>query len=71
MAIRMTRQITRRGFAALAGGFLLSTKAVALTEFLRLDLGFLREKRYPAKPSCFSRLGDFSLRSRSRIASST
>jgi aryl-alcohol dehydrogenase-like predicted oxidoreductase len=36
MAIRMTRpitrQITRRDFAALAGGFLLSTKAVAQTE---------------------------------------
>ncbi|MGB6396314.1 MAG: aldo/keto reductase, partial [Bradyrhizobium sp.] len=28
----MTRQITRRDFAALAGGFLLSTKAVAQTE---------------------------------------
>ena len=33
MAIRMTRRITRRAFAALAGGFLLSsTKAVAQTE---------------------------------------
>jgi aryl-alcohol dehydrogenase-like predicted oxidoreductase len=32
MAIRMTRRITRRDFAALAGGFLLSTKAVAQTE---------------------------------------
>jgi hypothetical protein len=27
-----------------------------LTEPLRLDLGFLREKSYPAKSSCFSRL---------------
>ena len=27
-----------------------------LTELLRLDLGFLREKSYPAKSSCFSRL---------------
>ena len=32
MAIRMTRRITRRDFAAVAGGFLLSTKAVAQTE---------------------------------------
>src|SRR5438477_13017391 len=32
MAIRMTGQINRRDFAALAGGFLLSTKAVAQTE---------------------------------------
>jgi hypothetical protein len=32
MAIQMTRQITRRRVAALAGGFLLSTKAIAQTE---------------------------------------
>jgi aryl-alcohol dehydrogenase-like predicted oxidoreductase len=32
MAIRITRQITRRGLAALAGGFLLSTKAISQTE---------------------------------------
>src|SRR5436190_19242778 len=32
MAIRMTRRITRRDFAAVAGGFLLSTKAAAQTE---------------------------------------
>jgi aryl-alcohol dehydrogenase-like predicted oxidoreductase len=32
MAIRMTRRITRRDFTAVAGGFLLSTKAVAQTE---------------------------------------
>ena len=32
MAIRITRPITRRDFAAVAGGFLLSTKAVAQTE---------------------------------------
>ncbi|MEH2513690.1 aryl-alcohol dehydrogenase-like predicted oxidoreductase [Nitrobacteraceae bacterium AZCC 1564] len=32
MAIRMTRQITRRDFAALAGGLLVSTRAVAQTE---------------------------------------
>src|SRR5436190_1080062 len=32
MAIRMTGQINRRDFAALAGGFLLSTKAVAETD---------------------------------------
>jgi aryl-alcohol dehydrogenase-like predicted oxidoreductase len=32
MTRRITRQITRRDFAALAGGFLLSTKAVAQTE---------------------------------------
>jgi aryl-alcohol dehydrogenase-like predicted oxidoreductase len=32
MARRTTRQITRRGFAALAGGFLLSNGAVAQTE---------------------------------------
>ena len=32
MAIRTTRRITRRDFAALAGGFLLSRKAVAQTE---------------------------------------
>jgi aryl-alcohol dehydrogenase-like predicted oxidoreductase len=32
MAIRMTRQMTRRDFAALAGGFLVSTRAVAQTE---------------------------------------
>ena len=32
MAIQMTRQITRRGFAALAGAFLLSTKAISQTE---------------------------------------
>lgn len=32
MAIRTTRPITRRDFAAFAGGFLLSTKAVAQTE---------------------------------------
>jgi aryl-alcohol dehydrogenase-like predicted oxidoreductase len=32
MAIRVTRRITRRDFAAVAGGFLLSTKAVAQTE---------------------------------------
>ena len=32
MAIRITRRITRRDFAAVAGGFLLSTKAVAQTE---------------------------------------
>src|SRR5438874_4616260 len=32
MAIRMTGQINRRDFAALAGGFLLSTKAFAETE---------------------------------------
>ena len=32
MAIRITRRITRRAFAALAGGFLLSTKTVAQTE---------------------------------------
>src|SRR5437868_6885921 len=32
MAIRMTRRITRRDFAAVAGGFLLSTGAVAQTE---------------------------------------
>ena len=32
MAIRMTRQVNRRCFAALAGGFLLSTKALAQTE---------------------------------------
>ena len=32
MAIRMTHRMTRRDFAALAGGILLSTKAVAQTE---------------------------------------
>jgi aryl-alcohol dehydrogenase-like predicted oxidoreductase len=32
MAIRMTRQMTRRDFAALAGGFLVSTRVVAQTE---------------------------------------
>jgi aryl-alcohol dehydrogenase-like predicted oxidoreductase len=32
MAIRVTRQITRRDFAAVAGGLLLSTKAAAETE---------------------------------------
>jgi aryl-alcohol dehydrogenase-like predicted oxidoreductase len=32
MANRVTRQITRRGLAALAGGFLLSTKAISQTE---------------------------------------
>jgi aryl-alcohol dehydrogenase-like predicted oxidoreductase len=32
MTNRMTRQITRRGLAALAGGFLLSTKAISQTE---------------------------------------
>jgi len=32
MANRMTRQITRRGLAALVGGFLLSTKAISQTE---------------------------------------
>jgi aryl-alcohol dehydrogenase-like predicted oxidoreductase len=32
MANRITRQITRRGLAALAGGFLLSTKAISQTE---------------------------------------
>jgi aryl-alcohol dehydrogenase-like predicted oxidoreductase len=32
MAIRMTHRITRRDFAALAGGILLSTKAIAQTE---------------------------------------
>jgi len=31
MAIRTTRRITRRDFAALAGGFLLSSKAIAQT----------------------------------------
>src|ERR1700732_1907235 len=39
-----------------------------LMEPLRLDLGFLREKSYPAKSSVFQDLPDFSLRSRSRIA---
>jgi aryl-alcohol dehydrogenase-like predicted oxidoreductase len=32
MAIQMTRQMTRRDFAAFAGGFLVSTRAVAQTE---------------------------------------
>ena len=32
MANRVTRHITRRGLAALVGGFLLSTKAISQTE---------------------------------------
>ena len=32
MAVRMTRQLTRRDFAALAGGFLVSTRAFAQTD---------------------------------------
>src|SRR6201996_2993659 len=32
MAIQLTRRITRRAFTAVAGGFLLSTKAIAQTE---------------------------------------
>lgn len=42
-----------------------------LTELLLPDLGFLREKSYQLNYPVFQDLPDFSLRSRSRIASST
>jgi len=59
MAIQMTRQttrkITRRDFAALAGGFLVSTSAVAETETPLLTRAIPSSgERIPSAPPMFS-----------------
>ena len=41
MAIRMTRQITRRDFAALAGGLLVSTEAMSITAYAQTETPLL------------------------------